>query len=196
MIHRSPMRIEKKLKQGLVDLSGLFSAHYGFSLGKEGKAPLTIEPPIEVPLDGGPPRLITAAFSVSHHDAREDFDFMRLTKSLERAFEKIFILSLASSQSSDKGLPVMNGKQAEGKTSVPFYPIGKKISLAVISMSQMKNLLEPEVASSHQPHDFSDSKKALVIWNLVSTNLSLRESLFLGCSVVEVVDHYVLIAQV
>ncbi|MBI4357755.1 MAG: hypothetical protein HY584_00510, partial [Candidatus Omnitrophica bacterium] len=99
------MRIEKKLKQGLADLSRLLSAHYEFSLKARQKTLLTIESPIEATLYRSPPRLVTAAFSTPDHEIKGDFDFIRLANSLKTAFQKVVILSLVSS-------PLGNGRWA------------------------------------------------------------------------------------
>ena len=184
------MKMDRKLKRGLADLSKLFSEPSFPEKKSEGHA-LMIEPP-EADLSSEPPPQI---INVSFLDAFGRFEplrFLELTDAVKSVFQEAYLLTVASDQDRygefSKALSSAVAQEHGSNGGFQLYSVNERMAFGCLPQAQLNTLIHPkEVFSSS--FDIPNSEKALVVLDAVSVNPG--EGLIHDCGILEILDHCV-----
>ncbi|OGW85877.1 MAG: hypothetical protein A3C35_06690 [Omnitrophica bacterium RIFCSPHIGHO2_02_FULL_46_11] len=192
------MKIDKRLKRGLADLSSFFSGEINITLKKQERTFLTIEPPLDSSDDFLPPRLVFTSF-LSASEVLEPEELIQLADLLRAAFPEVCLLSLSPSRSRYEAYaqvaPVPAWEEITGNPKVSLHPIRDGISFAYVSRSQFHELVKPEIILSHA-YQTTGLRTALIIFDSVlGQNFSPLSFNVSHANTLELIDHCVFIVQ-
>ncbi|MBI4394986.1 MAG: hypothetical protein HY583_02200 [Candidatus Omnitrophica bacterium] len=163
------MKLDKRLKRGLADLSPLFADSSGLIPDKRRSATFTIEPPEE-----DTPLIFTQFICASFLNSRgnlEPSDLIRLLEGVKASFQETYLLSVA---------PMKGHYEA-------FNEAADRIPFKHIPFDQFEAMAQPKMISL--PSNYSaSSKKAMMV--LDSFPFSAP-----GTNFLELLDHGIFIVQ-
>ncbi len=164
------MKTDRKLKRGLADLSMLFlQGHEPLSKKQEVTA-VSVERPEECAEDYRPLRFVSTTFLQSS-EIFKTADLINLTGAVKTVFQETYLLSVNPDQmryeTFERLLPIPSWESVKDNSSVQLHSIGDRINFGHLSLSQFENVRQPKFAP-HSFDDFSDSKKALAIFDSAS----------------------------
>ena len=186
MTYRLRMNMDKKLKRGLADLSILFSGGTVLPPPAPEKNALVVEAPKEMPFQSSLPRLVCTSF-IHSPEIFQMIDLLTLLDHVKLQFEEVFLLSLPADS-------VQFRKNVNGTPEVRLQRIGDRMAFGQISSDYFEKMRRPGTIP-HDAYDFSDSRKALIVFDSVrgengSGHLSLNPCVF------ELLDHCVFVVPV
>lgn len=169
------MKMQKKLKRGLADLSNFFAQPQVVEQARKASL-LAIEPPQAVSQPLLKPSLVTASI-LSFSPSFNLSEMVDLTEAIKGSFSGVHFVTLSGSEHSLE-------------YSIP----SKDINYEKISWHQLEPLVEPQRWTNSIPGRASPSEKALAIldsglYGLNSSDATLQTSLF------ELLDHCVFVVE-
>lgn len=171
------MKTDKKLKRGLTDLSILFSGGVALPPQKLKERVSFVEAGGELSSPDRLPRLICSAF-IHSPEIFQMVDLFKLLDQVKLQFEKVFLLSLLNS---DDGIRLQEA--------------ANRVTFGQISSSYLEEIYQPRLTARF-PHDFSDTRKTLVVFDSVHSSAKGLDSLPLSSCALELLDHCVFVIPV
>ncbi len=179
------MKTDRKLKRGLADLSKLFLQGERPSPKKQGVAGVSIEPPEECVQDHRPLRFVSTTFLQSS-EIFQTTDLINLIGAVKSTFQETYLLSVDPNQTRYENfahlLPIPPWESVKDDSDIHLYSIDRGMTFGYVSLEQFETAIQPKLASPSF-HDFTDSKRALAVFDSVSE------------SILELIDHCVFVVS-
>ena len=163
------MKVEKKLKRGLMELSPLFTSSY-----QEEKQSFIIQPPQSVTTErsqatevGRLIRLVCASFLPVDETLDVVGGDLRLLNMLGKVFRMVHLLSIAPSlkryEALSRALPIPPWEHATSGESVCFHALSSCASFAYVPESKFRDMVQLKPAL--WPLEFDSEEKTLALFD-------------------------------
>lgn len=192
------MKTEKKLKQGLADLSSLFSGHREGSSSLKRKAPFIIQPPEIVAGSARPSRLVLTTV-LSSSPQSETSDLMAVVNQLKASFQAAYMISIPSGRFTwelfCRRFSIPEPVCAEGERADIFlHPADEYLTFGRISPEQFQDVIRPQVATNGFQAP-STGGSALVVFDTAVSSMFRADVDASDYEVLGLIDHCIFIMR-
>ena len=192
------MKMEKKLKRGLAELSRLFVPKQALRALQPVAVSLEIEPPAQVPIASHSPQEVPALICASFIRISPWFqtgDFVALLEQTRPVFSGTYLFSVTPTESRYRefqNLFSLSEKEASVDT---LYDVGGGISFGCLGEAEMSELIHPELHVGNGRHFSAPSQKALVVLDSPLAFQPARSPELVDTYVLDLLDHCVFVVE-
>ncbi len=192
------MKMEKKLKRGLAELSHLFVPKQAFRAIQPVAVSLEIEPPTQVPIANHNTQEIPALICTSFIRISPWFqtgDFVALLEQTQPVFSGTYLFSVTPTESRYREFQNLFSLPEREAPVDTLYDVGGGISFGCLGEAEMSELTHPQLHVGNGRHVLIPSQKALVILDSPLAFQPARPPEPVDACVLDLLDHCVFVVE-